>query len=275
MRGKEDISISRTLIAFLVVLPFVYPFFFLASTALRPREDYESDSLGLPTRITLDHLTHAWDTAGLGRALVNTLFAAGVGACVVAVISSAGAYWFYRHPQRGAKVLFLALTGAWAFPLVTWLIPFFVQMSQLGLTNNLVILGIVYGTANAPFGLYLIWTYYREAITPDVTEAAEMDGASYFQQWLRIFIPLSRPALAALAALAFVWSWGDLLLAAVLLQESERWTITVAAATLITRSDLQYQSQAAAALISIAPLAITFLVAQRAIARGVAASIPK
>jgi ABC-type glycerol-3-phosphate transport system permease component len=158
---------------------------------------------------------------------------------------------------------------------VIWIVPLFLLMTRLGLTDNLVVLGVVYGALIAPFGLYLMHTHYKDGIPFEVREAAAVDGASTWQQLLHILLPLSKPALAALGALSFVWSWGDLLLAVVMLQDSSRWTLTVAASTLVSRFDAAIQQQAAAALVSIAPLLIVFLGAQRAIARGLTAGIGK
>jgi ABC-type glycerol-3-phosphate transport system permease component len=268
-------SVSRTGIAAVISVPFLYPFFFLATTALKPESQYVHDKLGLPERLTSAHLHYAWVNAHLGRAMVNSFIACGVGVVVLIAISSTGAYWFLRHPGRFPRALMVTLLGAWLFPLVIWIVPFFVEMTRLGLQDNLVVLGIVYGVSNAPFGLYLMYTFYREGIPPDVAEAAEVDGASTFQQFRRIILPLSRPAIGTLCALGFVWTWGDLLLAVVLIQSPDKWTLTQAAATLIQRFNLSVQSQAAAALVSILPLLLVFLLAQRTIVRGFTAGIGK
>jgi raffinose/stachyose/melibiose transport system permease protein len=258
-----------------IAVPFLYPFFFLATTALKPESQYVHDKLGLPQRVSFEHLHYAWVNAHLGHAMLNSFIACGVGVLVLIVISSTGAYWFLRHPARRSKALMVTLMGAWLFPLVIWIVPFFVLMTQLGLADNLVVLGVIYGASNAPFGLYLMHTFYKEGIPPEVAEAAEVDGASTFQQFRRIILPLSRPAIGTLGALGFVWTWGDLLLAVVMIQTPGKWTLTQAASTLIQRFNLSTQSQAAAALVSILPLLVVFLLAQRTIVRGFTAGIGK
>jgi ABC-type glycerol-3-phosphate transport system permease component len=274
MRGPAW-SFSRTGAAAVISVPFLYPFFFLVTTALKPESQYVHDKLGVPHHLSSEHLRYAWVNAHLGHAMLNSLIACGIGVIVLILISATGAYWFLRHPTRRSKALMVTIASAWIFPLVIWILPYFVKLSWQGLTDNLVVLGVVYGATNAPFGLYLMYTFYREGIPPEVAEAAAVDGASTFQQFLRIILPLSMPAIGVLAALGFVWTWGDLLLAVVVIQSPDHWTLTQAASTLIQRFNLSAQNQAAAALISILPLLVIFLAAQRAIVKGFTAGIGK
>jgi ABC-type glycerol-3-phosphate transport system permease component len=256
-------------------VPFLYPFFFMFSTALRPSEDYLDSRLGLPTSLTLEHMTYALDNAELGRGLLNSLIAVGSGVLIVVAVSAPAAYWFLRHSGRVAKVVMGAVLSLWIVPYVVYIIPLFVMLSDAGLTDNLIVLGIVYGAINVPFGLYLLYAYFRDGIPGEILQAAEVDGATPWQIFHRIVLPLSRPALATLAALAFVWTWGDLIISLILIQSSDRFTLTVAASTLAGRFDSEPQANAAAALIALLPILVVFLVAQRAIRSGLTAGFGK
>lgn len=156
----------------------------------------------------------------------------------------------------------------YAFPAVIWLIPLFVLLARRGWTNNLYILGIIYGVSNVPFGLYLIYAFYRQTLRSEIMEAAAIDGATVLQQFRSIAIPLAKPAVTALAALVFVWSFGDLLFAVTLIQDPSKWTIPIAAATLVSRQNITAQAQAAAAFVALLPSLVVVLVAQRALVRG-------
>ncbi len=162
-----------------------------------------------------------------------------------------------------------------AIPPPIFVIPLFVLLADWKATNNLVVLGFVYAAWNAGFGLYLMYTYYRGAIPPEVLEAAEVDGASSMRQFVRLVLPLSRPALATLAALVFVWSWSDLLLSVVLIQDSTRRTVVPATALLADRYFSDVPSQAAAVLIALVPMLLVFLVGQRYLKRGIMAGVGK
>jgi ABC-type sugar transport system permease subunit len=265
----------RTALAILITIPFVYPFVFLVGTALKTESEFVQDPLGIPDTFTLSHLSFAWNTAELDNATVNSLIAVGVGVAVCVVISSAAAFYFRRNPGPLTRALLTVTVGFWVLPWVIWIIPFFILLSDLGLVNNLVTLGVVYGTMSAPFAVFFLWSYFRNGIPDEVLDASAVDGASALQQFLRVVLPLSVPALATVVALTFVNLWGDLLMAIILLQDAQKFTVTAAAAGLVGQFEFPTQAIAAASLISIAPMLLIFVLAQRAIMRGFTAGIGK
>ena len=269
---SQRLKVAALLVA---CVPFLYPFAFMFFTAMRPEQDYVQSRLGLPTSLTLDHVSYALDNAELGRGILNSMIAVGTGVAIVVAVSALGAYWFLRHSGRVANTLLGAVLSLWIVPYVIYIIPLFVMLSDAGLTDNLLVLGFVYGAINVPFGLYLMYAYFRDGIPGEILQAAEVDGASSWQSFRRIVLPLSRPALATLAALAFVWTWGDLVISLILIQSSENFTLTVAASTLAGRFDSEPQANAAAALIALLPILIVFLCAQRAIRSGLTAGFGK
>jgi ABC-type glycerol-3-phosphate transport system permease component len=265
----------RTLLLVVAAVPFIYPFVFVAETAFRTQQDYYMSPAGFPHHWTLYHLRNAWTAAGLGHAMINSAIAVSVGVTATVFLSSSAAFWFMRHSGRFARALFASIPGLWILPFLIWLIPFFVFLSDLGLTGNLYVLGMVYATTTAPFGVYLMRSYYKSAIPLEVLESAQVDGASALQQFLRIVLPLSKPALGTLTALSFIWSWGDLLLGLVLLNDPSKFPVTVAAAGLVQQLNANTQQTAAAGLIATVPMIAVFLFAQRAIVRGVTAGVGK
>jgi len=266
LRGERRL---KTTIAAVIAVPFVLPFVFLIATTFRTRDDYISDPGGLPRSFTWDNLTAAWTQADLGRALVNTLIVCLVACVVCAVTALTGAYWFRLASGRVSGGLRWLLVSAYAIPMIAWLIPVFVILANGGLTGNLVIAGIVNGVSSLPFALYLVHTFYGQVLTPELLEAATLDGAGIFRTFRSIAVPLALPALASVVALVFVWTFGDLLVAATLLQEDPSvYTITLAATSLSTREDVNLQGQAAAALVALLPTLIVFVAAQKALAKG-------
>jgi multiple sugar transport system permease protein len=274
-RGRAGWSPLRLAIVLVLAAVYLYPFLFTVATALKPSDQYFRDPSGWPTALTLDHLKFAWREAHLGRALINSAIAVSIGVVLCCTICSAAAFWFIRHRGRVGGALLASFGSLWILPQVAWVIPLFLTLTTLNLTNNLVVLGIVYGTVFAPAFIWLLWAYFLQGLPQDIIEAAEVDGASLFQQYLRIALPLSLPALATVAALTFIFAWGDLLLAIVLLQDPEKFTVVPAAAGLITRFDAQVQDTTAAALITTLPSLVVLLVAQRAIVRGITGGFSK
>jgi len=270
-RQERRFSPIRFTIVMILAATYVYPFLFMVGVALKPASQYNHDPIGFPSSITFANLTTAWNAAtpSLGRAMLNSLLSVSVGTALCCVITSLAAFWFLRNKGKVSRFLLGTFGALWILPQVVWLVPFFVVLSNLHLLDNLFVLGIVYGSVFAPGFIWLLWAYFLQGIPDDVLQAAEVDGASMLQQFFRIALPLSLPALGTVAALCFVFAWGDLLLAVVLMQSPSNFTATVAAATLVGRFGTGVQSSAAAALITIAPNLIVFLIAQKAIVRGI------
>jgi ABC-type glycerol-3-phosphate transport system permease component len=275
MIGRWRWSPLRITILVLATIPFLYPFWILITTALKPLREFQASPISWPDQPTLDNLTSAWREAELGRALVNSLIAVTVGVVATAMISSAAAFWFVRHRGRLATVLRIAIIGTMALPPPIFVIPLFVLLADLRTTDNLIVLGLVYAAWNCGFGLYLMYSYMRGAIPPEVLEAAEVDGASAFRQFRRLVLPLSGPALATLSALVFVWSWSDLLLAVVLIQDPTRRTLVPATALLADRYLTDVPAQAAGVVIALVPMLLVFMIGQRYLRRGIMAGIGK
>jgi ABC-type sugar transport system permease subunit len=274
-RGHWRRSPLRTALLAVLALCYLYPFVFLGLTALKTAGAFNRDTVGFSTDLTFEHVRSAWGRASLGQATLNSLEAVGLATVICVAVSAPAAFWFLRHSGWLSKAVVGVMVSLWILPYVVFIIPLFVLLSRIGLANNLVMLALVYAATNVPFGIYLIYSYYKSGLPDDLLEAAEVDGASTWQVFTRIVIPLSAPVLATLAALTFVWSWGDLTAAVVLMQEPSKWTVTVAASSLVSRFDVHTQEGAAAALIGIVPLVIVFLFAQRAIVKGITAGLGK
>jgi ABC-type glycerol-3-phosphate transport system permease component len=268
-------SIPKSIFAALLIVPFAYPLIFLVATALRSSSAYNSSPLGFSGLATFSHVTYAWNAGSLGQGAVHSLIAVSIGVVLCIVLSSSAAYWFFRHQGVVAKILFGLLFIGWVVPFAVYLLPFYLELVKRGLTNNLVILGVSYAAIYIPFSTFFLVSYLRQALPREILEAASVDGASLFRQWVRIVIPISKPALATLAALTFVWMWGDLIVAVVLLgSDPPRFTIVLALNTLVDAtvgaggSPNTVQTVAAATLISLLPMLSVIYLAQRAIVRG-------
>jgi len=274
-RKRQRWSPVRLTIAVLLAATYLLPFAFMIATALKPADQFLTDPAAWPRSLTLEHFRIAWRSAELGRALGNSAIAVGIGVVLCCAICSLAAFWFLRHRGRVASALLAGFGSLWILPQVVWLIPFFITLTTLNLTNNIYVLGIVYGTVFAPSFIWLLWAYFLQGLPADIIEASEIDGASLFQQYLRIALPLSKPALGAVAALTFVFSWGDLLLAVVLLSDPEEFTVVPATANLAGRHASGVQATTAAAVITMIPPMGIFLIAQKAIVRGITGGYSK
>jgi ABC-type glycerol-3-phosphate transport system permease component len=256
-------------LAIAICIPFLIPFLTLIFTAVRTEDDFRSSPGGFPQSFTLENIINAWVTADLGRALVSTLVVAVVASLVAVSVGVAGAFWFRIHSGRLARALKALLIIGYTVPAVAWLLPVFVSLSSSGLTDNVVVAGIVIGVSSVPFAIYLIGTFYHQVLTDELMEASSLDGAGTLRKLWSIGVPMARPAVAAVLALVFVWAFGDLIVSATLLQgDPAAYTLTLAATNLSTREEVDLQGQAAVALVSLLPVLAVFAVAQKSLAAG-------
>jgi raffinose/stachyose/melibiose transport system permease protein len=275
MENRRQVGSSRLILAIVCTLPMLYPFVFLVATAIKPQHEFISNPSGVPQTVTFSNFTTAWTSANLGPGLLHSLLAVSIGVVLTVGASAAGAFWFHLHRGAWARVIRIVLVGTMALPPPVFIVPLYVLVSDADLSNNLIVLGAVYAAWNCSFGLYLVYAYLDRGLPPEVLDAAHVDGASNGQAFRLLVMPLLRPVVATLAVLAFVWSWSDLLMAVVLIQDVAHRTLIPATALLTNRFNTDIPANAAAVVIALVPMFIVFLLGQRQLQRGILAGVGK
>jgi multiple sugar transport system permease protein len=273
--GRRPAKVTRTGIALACTLPFLYPFLYLISTALKTPIAFTVGPDALTGPVTGANFSGAWTQADLGAGIEHSFIAVLVAVLVTVGISAAGGFWFYRHRGRAATALKVSLIATMAVPPPVYIIPLFLLLNSVHMLNNLYVLGVVYAGWNASFGLYLMSAYFVNGLPPELLDAAAVDGASKLRVFIRVVLPLSRSALATLAVLTFVWSWGDLLISIVLVQAPALRTLMPSAALLAGQFNTNVPVNAAATVIAIVPMLLVFLIGQRFLQQGILAGLGK
>ena len=200
--------------------------------------------------------------------IANSAFYAltgGVGATVLSVLAG---YGFAKYRFRGRNFSFALLLGAVMVPLTALVIPTFIMLSGLHLTNT--VWAVILPSLLSPFGVYLMTVYTRDAVPDELLDAARVDGAGELRTFLQVALPLLRPAIVTVLLLSIVGTWNNFFLPLAMLQNNRLFPVTVGIS--------QWQSLASAnngggtslwsliiigSLVSIIPLVIAFLSLQR------------
>ena len=208
-------------------------------------------------------------TVGIGRAFLNSTVVA-VGAVALVVLSSAlAAYPLARMEFRGRNAVFALLVGSLMIPNVVTLVPQYLLVQRLGWLSTYQGLIVPDAATTFAFGVFLLRQFFL-TVPREIEEAARIDGASVWDVFLRILLPLSQPALAALAIFAFRTSWNDFIWPLIAVNRPEMFTLPVALALLRSAySSESYGPIMAGAVTSALPLLVVFLVANRRIVEGV------
>ena len=184
------------------------------------------------------------------------------------VLCTLAAYAFARVRFLGRTFVYFVLLATLMVPLQVVLIPTFLIAKDLGLLDHLGAL-IVPNLASV-FGIFMLTQFFR-TLPIELEEAARIDGASRLSILLRIVVPLSLPALATLAVIQFLWTWNDFLWPLVtILTNQGAFTLQLGLATFQGAHQTQWHLVSAANLMSMVPMIVLFLAAQRAFVRGIA-----
>ena len=232
-------------------------------------------ALATPLQFTLQNYSHVLAQGDLVRSLGNSLVIAVPSTLMPLLIAAFAAYAFawMRFPGRGA--LFLAVVGFQVVPLQVTLIPVLKLFLALGLQGSFAAVWIAHTAYALPLIIYFLRSA-MERLPGEMLDAAALEGAGHAQIFFRIVLPVSAPALAAIAIFQFLWVWNDLLVALILLGTGpEVAPVTVAMTTLVNSQGGDWQYLTAAAILSmLLPLAVFFGL-QRYFVRGIIAGAVK
>ena len=177
-------------------------------------------------------------------------------------------YAFAWMKFPGRNILFLAVVGLLVVPLQTTFIPILQTFAQLGLNGQLLAVWLAHTGYGLPFAIYLLRNFMGD-LPREVFESADIDGAGWATKFFRLAIPMTIPALAALAIFQFLFTWNDLLVAYVYLgARPDSLPLTVVVANLVQSTGGGWQYLAAAAFITMAVPLVVFLALQRYFVRG-------
>ena len=252
--------------AFVMVGPFVW----MISTSLKEPADQFSRTL-IPDPVTLTNYTGLWDALPFTRLIWNSFKIASLATVGQLLTCSMAGFAFAAVRFRGRNALFILLLVTLMIPFQVTLIPNFIIYRWLGLYGTQVPLYLPAFLGGA-FGTFLLRQYFL-TIPGELAEAARIDGASLWTIYWRIYLPLARPALAALAIFTFLFSWNDLFGPLIYLpSDLEKTTLPVGLALFQAQYSGRWTVMMAGVLVSIAPIVAVFFFAQKQFIEGIALS---
>jgi multiple sugar transport system permease protein len=247
------------------------PFVWMVISSLKTsNEVFSVPVTWFPEIFVWNNYVEIWTKSDMLTWIRNTMFLSIVVTFLQVLTGSFAAYGFARIRFPGRDVLFLVYVGTIAVPWQSYMIPQFILMSELKVSNTL--WAIVLLQAFGAFGVFLMKQFY-ETIPEELSEAARLDGLSEYGIWRRIMLPLSVPALASLALLTFVNTWNDYLGPLIYLRDPNLWTVQLGLKSFVSNLfDTNYALLFAGLTISVIPIAIIFLVGQKYFVEGLATS---
>lgn len=265
------INVVLIILALAVILPLVLPFFFVFKTQL----EYNYNHWGLPAQFYWLNFQQAWENLGIGQGLFNTfLVCLGAVACTVPVAAMAG-YIFARYKSKATEVVFYGILAGWFVPVQMVLIPLYKLTGTLGISNTLYGLFLIMTAFGIPFWTIIYRSFFR-GLPGELAEAARMDGAGHTGTFFRIMLPLANPATVLAVLLVFIGAWNDYLLSLIFINDQNIFTMQLRVYRFLGRYGIEYMPRyAAAAIISVAPTVLLYIIGHRWIIRGTLAGALK
>jgi len=258
-----------------IVLFCLFPFYWLINISLKTPGDLQSSSF-IPPNPTLDNYSQIFKDPNFTNALRNSAVVALTTTVLALAVGSFCAYALARLKLRGKYWILAIVLSISTFPQIAIAAPLFKLWSDIGLFNTWLGLIIPYLTFALPLSIYIMVSFFRE-IPKDLEEAALVDGATRFQAFRKVVIPLAAPGLATAGILAFIGAWNEFLLAVTLTSSSKARTVPAAISFFSgkTQFEIPYGSIAAASVVISVPLILLVLLFQKRIVAGLTAGAVK
>lgn len=246
---------------------FLVPFLWMVTTALKTSDEvFTFPPTLLPSSLQWHNFSDGWTIMPFTRFFANTVLitAAAIAGNMVSCILPA--YAFARLRARGKRVTFVLLLATMMIPAEVTLVPVFILFSKVGMVNTFwpLILPAWFGYA---YFIFLLRQFFM-TIPIEYDEAAKIDGAGYLRILWSIVLPQAKPAIATVAVFAFVGNWNNLLAPLIYIRSQDKFTLALGLQMFQGQYQTYYNQMMAVALVTLLPILILFMFAQRTFIQG-------
>jgi len=262
-------SVGRFLALSLFLIFAVFPLLWVLITSLKSSyEIFAFPVKYIPSKISLDGYRKLFTFTNFSRYFINSVIIsllASAGGLFVSVLS--GFALSRLRIVKRTQGLLLVLYFTQMVPSFILMAPLFFTLSRLGLTNNRLVLAIIYGTTTIAFGAIMAKSFF-DRIPSSIEEAALIDGCDTFSALWRVIIPISLPGLIAIFSFAFVNIWNELFLAVMLMSSEAKLTVPVALNSFIAKAGVSWDMMSAGIVVALLPTMVIFAFGQKYIVAG-------
>ena len=251
----------------IVAIAFLVPLLYAVSTSLKPADEvFTPTPEWIGSEIRWQNYADAFTFAPFGRYFLNSLFVAIAGTLVVVVASSLSAYAFARLKFRGREQLFVLFLGTLMVPQEVLIVPMYWLMQSLGWVDSY--WALILPWAFTAFGTFLLRQFFL-TVPVELEEAARVDGCGPIGSFLRIMLPLARPAIAVLTVFTFISFWGSFLWPLIIINSvAEKGTVPLGLAQFIGQQGTQWNLMMAASVMAMLPTVLLVILLQKHLVRG-------
>jgi raffinose/stachyose/melibiose transport system permease protein len=252
----------------------IYPVYYMVATSLKTKETWTADQFGLPVPATLDNYAAVFQDGRIPIWFVNSVIVTAASVFVATMVSTLAAYAIARLRFRGRTFLLRLMVALMVIPPAVLILPLFLGLQPLGLTNTHQGVVIAYAGMLVPISVYMLASFFR-TLPVELFEAARIDGASTVRILRSIVLPLSAPGFITLIVVNSLWVWNELLIALVFLQDDQKRTLMAGLTLFKGHYSINEPLVMSGTFMAAVPMLLLFLFGQRFFVRGLVAGAVK
>ncbi len=274
---------SKLLLEILVVslcLFYLFPIYIVVVNSFKNRAELYQNMLAFPSSFSFEYFVKAMEKMNFLRAFSNSLIVTVISIAVIVILSSMTAWMFVRTDNKLSRILFMIFVATMIVPFQTIMMPLMQVMGwvrdnlhipMLNSLGGLIYMNVGFGTSMAVF----LYHGFVKSIPVSLEEAATIDGCNKFKVFWKIVFPILKPTTVTVMILDVIWIWNDYLLPSLVLSSKSLRTIPLSTASFFGQFTIEWNLAMAGLMLTIIPVIIFYLSAQKYIVKGVAAGAVK
>ncbi len=273
MKLKKITPVQMIMYLVLALLAFVcvYPFLWMLSASFKTQSEFGLNLI--PESFKFDNFVRAWNNANFAVYFRNSIIVTLSVVAIVLMATSLAGYVLGRYAFPGKKLIMGIFLASTTIPLVFTIIPVYELLKNIGLSQNL--LGLILAESGGGHVIFLmLFSSYYQTIPKEMEEAATIDGAGFFQTYVKVMFPLAKPIMVTVVIMQFIWTWNSFLLPLIVtLNNPKIRTLAVGLYALRGENVVDWTGIAAGASIAIVPVVIIFIALQKYFVDGIAGAV--
>lgn len=260
--------VAVNLVVYLLALVFLAPFLISILLSFKTPQETTGNVLGLPQVLHFENFAQAAEQAKIVQSFLNSIvITVGTVALIVLCASTAGYAIGRFYHKRSMKIYEMVLMASMMLPFQTVMIPIYKMFKSLGMLNTHVGVMIIVAAVNLPFAV-MLYTGFVKALPVELEEAAKMEGCTGGKIFWSIIFPLLKPITFTIATLMTLWTWNEFNVSLLVLQKDAVKTIPIQQYVFFGQYSSNYNLAFAAAVLSMIPVVLFFIFAQKYIVKG-------
>ncbi|MFM9280457.1 carbohydrate ABC transporter permease [Paenibacillus jiagnxiensis] len=275
MRKKSGLL---TFLTYLVLGVFaimnIFPLFWMVVDSFKTEQEYAQNPFSLPTVLQFSNYSKAWEVANMNVYFLNSVIITIASLVLTVLLGALAAYFLSRFQFKLRGVTYGLFLLGMIVPIHATLIPIFIIMQKLHLLDSMMSLILPYTAFHLSLTIFILEGFMK-GFPKDLEESGVMDGAGVFRIFWSIILPITRPAMATVVILNFIYNWNEYLFALVLINSSELKTLPLGLANFVGIETASLTLQMAALTIALIPILIFYLLLQKQLVNGMTAGSVK